>query len=290
MRGFYMTLGAVALQTAAVSGSVYAPPAYDIPAEVTTSEEAYPAVSVSSVAEVPVYSEAPVYSEPAVAESSAYEAPVYSQPAEESYPAVSVVSSEAPVYSEPAVYSSDVELTTSTVYATNVYTVTSCAPEVTNCPAGPHVTTETVALYTTVCPVTEVQSEQPKPTPTEWTTSTVYTTNVRTITSCAPEVTDCPNAPHVTTETIAVSTTICPVTEVQPPKTLSTQIPVPPYQSKPVAPKPEEPAHTTPVGTGSYIPPTATGTGPVIVPTAAAGRVGTGLVGAAAGLFVAALL
>ncbi|KAH7310140.1 hypothetical protein BKA65DRAFT_166725 [Rhexocercosporidium sp. MPI-PUGE-AT-0058] len=43
--------------------------------------------------------------------------------------------------------------TTSTVYATSVYTITSCAPTVTNCPLG-HVTTEIVKLYTTVCPVT----------------------------------------------------------------------------------------------------------------------------------------
>lgn len=51
-------------------------------------------------------------------------------------------------------------------------------------------------------------------------TSTVYSTSVQTITSCAPTVTDCPartesQSEIVTTVVIAVSTTICPVTETQ---------------------------------------------------------------------------
>jgi chitinase len=45
--------------------------------------------------------------------------------------------------------------TTSTAWKTTVYTVTSCAPTVTNCPAKVgHLTTETVIDYVTVCPVT----------------------------------------------------------------------------------------------------------------------------------------
>jgi len=49
---------------------------------------------------------------------------------------------------------------------------------------------------------------------TKWTTSTIYTTNTRTITSCAPTVTNCPvGHSTVITETIAISTTVCPVTE-----------------------------------------------------------------------------
>jgi chitinase len=40
------------------------------------------------------------------------------------------------------------------VYTTSIYTVTSCAPTITNCPVG-HVTTEIISLYTTVCPVAE---------------------------------------------------------------------------------------------------------------------------------------
>src|ERR1700748_2954396 len=45
--------------------------------------------------------------------------------------------------------------TTSTIYTTHVYTVTSCASTVTNCPAGEHVTTETVVVSTPVCPIEE---------------------------------------------------------------------------------------------------------------------------------------
>ncbi|KAF5020416.1 hypothetical protein F66182_7543 [Fusarium sp. NRRL 66182] len=153
---------------------------------------------------------------------------------------------------------------TSTVYTTDVKTITSCGPEVTNCPvtAGtPAVVTETIAVSTTICPVTEVvtndkpgypskpektgseekpeKPEAPKTTggsypnqttdvpeaPEETTfvtsydsTSTVYSTEVKTITSCGPEVTNCPvtaGTPAVVTETIAVSTTICPVTETR---------------------------------------------------------------------------
>jgi hypothetical protein len=42
--------------------------------------------------------------------------------------------------------------TLSTVYATTTYTISSCAPTITNCPYG-QVTTDTVILYTTYCPV-----------------------------------------------------------------------------------------------------------------------------------------
>jgi len=56
-----------------------------------------------------------------------------------------------------AVYTSKpTGLVTSTVYTTNVYTITSCPPTVTNCPVG-KVTSE-VTSYTTVCPVTAASS------------------------------------------------------------------------------------------------------------------------------------
>ncbi|KIH92995.1 hypothetical protein SPBR_03196 [Sporothrix brasiliensis 5110] len=77
----------------------------------------------------------------------------------------------------------------STIYSTEYQTITSCAPEVTNCPAR---------TSTKVHPLT---------------TSTVFSTTVHTITSCAPEVTNCPARSTVySTEVVAVSTTICPVT------------------------------------------------------------------------------
>lgn len=80
-------------------------------------------------------------------------------------------------------------MTTSTVLSTTVHTITSCAPEVTNCPARTH---------TKVYPVT---------------TSTVYSTTVHTITSCAPTVTNCPaHSTVLSTEIVAAYTTVCPVT------------------------------------------------------------------------------
>ncbi|KAI6782540.1 uncharacterized protein J7T54_003551 [Emericellopsis cladophorae] len=55
----------------------------------------------------------------------------------------------------------DVSMTTSTHFTTKTYTVTDCPPYVVDCPAGGYVTTVVVPVYTTVCPVTEVE-----PTPT----------------------------------------------------------------------------------------------------------------------------
>ncbi|KAF7559168.1 hypothetical protein G7046_g4976 [Stylonectria norvegica] len=51
---------------------------------------------------------------------------------------------------------------TSTVHSTTVYTVTSCAASVVNCPASwtkEIVVTRTIDLYTTICPVTETQAQ-----------------------------------------------------------------------------------------------------------------------------------
>ncbi|KAK0737019.1 hypothetical protein B0T21DRAFT_364247 [Apiosordaria backusii] len=84
----------------------------------------------------------------------------------------------------------------STVYSTEYYTVTSCAPEVTDCPASATVVTSSVFPIIT---------------------STIYATSTFTVTDCPETVTDCPaDSTHVVTETIAVSTTVCPVTEVEP--------------------------------------------------------------------------
>ncbi|KAH6607268.1 hypothetical protein Trco_003581 [Trichoderma cornu-damae] len=55
---------------------------------------------------------------------------------------------------------------TSTVFTTSVHTITSCAPNVTNCPARidkPVLTTVTVAVSTTVCPVTAIVTAGPGP-------------------------------------------------------------------------------------------------------------------------------
>ncbi|KAB5558640.1 hypothetical protein GE09DRAFT_1120139 [Coniochaeta sp. 2T2.1] len=79
----------------------------------------------------------------------------------------------------------------STVSTTEYFTVTSCGPTVTDCPASSTVTKSSVYPLTT---------------------STVYATTVKTITSCAPTVTNCPaHSTVVVTETNAISTTVCPV-------------------------------------------------------------------------------
>ncbi|KGQ04056.1 putative endo-1,3(4)-beta-glucanase [Beauveria bassiana D1-5] len=104
------------------------------------------------------------------------------------------------------------EWTTSTVYTTRTYTITSCAPTVINCPGKGHVVTETIPLYTTVCPVTPTAtttatSSHSVSAPGQPETSITKVTKTYTITSCAPTVTNCPVG-RVTTE--VVTSTICP--------------------------------------------------------------------------------
>jgi WSC domain/CFEM domain len=80
--------------------------------------------------------------------------------------------------------------TLSTVYATSIYTITSCAPTVTNCPAiiG-KVTTVIVSLYTTICPVTAPVALNPStPTASNKALPIAYTTVVVTeYTAICPE-------------------------------------------------------------------------------------------------------
>ncbi|KAK1765790.1 hypothetical protein QBC33DRAFT_543978 [Phialemonium atrogriseum] len=114
----------------------------------------------------PVSSEAPVY--PVSSEAPAYP-----------------VSSAAPVYpsSEAPAYPESSEAPESTVYSTEYFTITSCAPTVTDCPA------RSTQVYSTAYPVT---------------TSTIYSTNSYTTTEGS--------STYVVTETIPISTTVCPIT------------------------------------------------------------------------------
>ncbi|OTA70256.1 hypothetical protein K449DRAFT_7007 [Hypoxylon sp. EC38] len=133
-----------------------------------------------------------------------------------SYPTLGQTTTSS--YAVPSSSSEASQYTTSTIYTTSVHTITSCAPTVTNCPAGGYVTTETISIGTTVCPVTEGGSS-PKPTttvsvPEDYTTSTVEVTKTYTITSCKPTVTNCPVG-SVTTE-ISVTTTVFPVGNTSP--------------------------------------------------------------------------
>ncbi|KAI0838257.1 glycoside hydrolase superfamily [Hypoxylon sp. FL0890] len=172
---------------------------YSVSATTTESQSVYPTTTDSGYAT-------------ATASSSSSGYPSESQ---------SVTSSPYPTGS-----SSAVQYTTSTAYTTTIYTVTSCAPTVTNCPARGSVVTETIALYTTVCPVTETETQKPTTVPTYTnvavTTSTIYSTRIATITKCPASVTNCPVG-HATTEIVAVATTVVPVTvTVETPATTAT--------------------------------------------------------------------
>ncbi|KAF5561532.1 endochitinase 2 precursor [Fusarium napiforme] len=107
----------------------------------------------------------------------------------------------SPVYTKYPDNTYAVSMTTSTVCTTRVHTA-----------VDGYVVTETIPLYTTVCPVTGKAKPTNFAVPSQYETKTVYTTSVHTVTSCPPEVVDCPYG-SVTTETIPVYTTICPVTE-----------------------------------------------------------------------------
>ena len=67
--------------------------------------------------------------------------------------------------------------TLSTAYATKSYTITICAPTVTNCPVG-KVTTKTESLYTTYYPVIEVASTPAPATAPFQETTTVQVSSV----------------------------------------------------------------------------------------------------------------
>ncbi|KAK4682854.1 hypothetical protein QC764_119860 [Podospora pseudoanserina] len=92
----------------------------------------------------------------------------------------------------------------------------------------------------------------------KWTTSTVWATTTRTITSCPPVNPDCPaHSTVLTTVTIPVSTTICPVTETEapPPPPPPTTVLLP-SSSSPVT----TPAPPPPTTIGTIIPPPITTT------------------------------
>jgi hypothetical protein len=172
--------------------------------------------------------------------------------------------------------------TTSTVYTTSVYTITSCAPEVTDCPGKiGSVTTDVISLYTTICPVTETESSStwirtstpsaPITSETPWTTSTIYTTKEYTITSCPPEVTNCPYGSK--TSSVATYTTYCPVsTTLSPPVSTSTESGKPSGPATSAPPAPPAPVLST-ITISTCIPTYITS---VVTVTAVANPVSTG--------------
>nr|AIT18896.1 chitinase [Hirsutella thompsonii] len=118
-----------------------------------------------------------------------------------------------PVRPVTPIASSKAPLTTSTVYTTRVHTITACPPEVTKCPKG-KVVTETIALYTTVCPVTPTAQPTAQPDTPEYpsysvpavVTKTAYATKTHTL-ACPPGANDCRNGLQVVTEVVPWQTT-----------------------------------------------------------------------------------
>jgi hypothetical protein len=167
-----------------------------------------------------------------------------------------------------------IEYTTSTVLTTSVYTVTSCAPTVTNCPVG-HVTTDIITLYTTVCPVsatsTNIGTATSTSTPSfsnstgsstittsaSLTTSTIYTTDLITVTSCSSTVLHCPASlasEIIITSTRILYTTVCPVGATQTLTTTPSSSPAPATASTVlVSPLPLTPC-ATPIVSTIYTP------------------------------------
>ncbi|CAI7667464.1 unnamed protein product [Penicillium pancosmium] len=163
-------------------------------------------------------------------------------------PTAIVITAETPIGSssltQPAEQSSgSTPITTiSTVTTTEIYTITSCAASVTNCPANQqttYLTTETITYVTTICPeddkttATQVSGSTPTNSDTgviptsklqhastqttslpsaqgteasiphsHMTTSTVYATEIEVITACPPSVHNCP-AGQESTHTIS---------------------------------------------------------------------------------------
>ncbi|PQE15238.1 extracellular serine-threonine rich protein [Rutstroemia sp. NJR-2017a WRK4] len=96
-------------------------------------------------------------------------------------------------------------LTTSTVYATQVSTITSCAANVLHCPAsmtGTTVVTQTVVQYTTVCPVAEAESSAALASAAGSTPLPAFTT-----TSSPVQVAPSSITPKVTLTPVAVTST-----------------------------------------------------------------------------------
>jgi len=98
-----------------------------------------------------------------------------------------------------------VTLTTSVVYTESCETITPTSKG-----GKTRVVTHTVAVSTTVCPVTITEDNEPTYTrswPAGYTTSTIYATKTRTLTYPG-------KGPYATTEIVAVSTTVCPISDI----------------------------------------------------------------------------
>jgi len=156
--------------------------------------------------------------------------------------------------------------TTSTVYATSVYTITSCAATVTDCPARiGSVTTDIISLYTTICPVTATETGAPYPTSTAGGYPTGTGASNGTVPSY-PVSTYAPSYPSKSTTTIYECETS---SEVPTYPVSSEAAPTYPASSEaaPTYPASSEAAPTSPASTYSPAPIISTATISTCIPT-----------------------
>ncbi|KAH0034887.1 hypothetical protein KCU78_g2162, partial [Aureobasidium melanogenum] len=144
-------------------------------------------------------------------------------------PALSTSASAQMVSASPSNHGSQAPVTL-TRYITDVYTVTACPPEVTNCPASQKSTflaTNTIATYLTVQAASPTHVAQSSGihalmsgsavdntvSNTIYTTSTLYSTSTQTVMACPSSVKDCPASEKTVyrTEVVKAYTTVCPV-------------------------------------------------------------------------------
>ncbi|KAI5867831.1 hypothetical protein GGS23DRAFT_199925 [Durotheca rogersii] len=245
------------------SSSVPAQSSSSVPAQ--SSSSSVPAQSSSSVPAQSSSSSVPAQSTssiPAGSTSSSVEIPSSSAsvPGVPSYPGQgqSTVSSVG-ASSTPGSSSSAVETTSSAAGSTSSVAIPGTSSGAIVSSSATEGTSSTAAIPSSSAVVSSFSVTS------YLTTSTVFTTSVQTITSCGPEVPDCPaGSTAVTTVTIPISTTICPVTETIGVSTPATQA----TQSASV-PAPAE-STTAPIGSStgvqpigsSTVPASSTGSGP----------------------------
>ncbi|KAK4167003.1 hypothetical protein QBC43DRAFT_298176 [Cladorrhinum sp. PSN259] len=99
--------------------------------------------------------------------------------------------------------------------STGGYPIGTESPTDTGYPIG---TASSSGSPDTITQPTGYPTASPSSEETEFTTSTIFSTTLVTVTSCAPTITKCPaHSTRVITKTIAISTTICPVTPTSTP-------------------------------------------------------------------------
>ncbi|KAE9376144.1 glycoside hydrolase family 16 protein [Stipitochalara longipes BDJ] len=199
--------------SSSTSSSVYSTPTAD-PASSSSSSSSLVSSSVSSSSttdDPPSSVPATTTTSGSLTASSSY--PYFMLPSTSSLPPFitqSPSSSSLPTPTSSPVY------ITSTVYKTSIYTITSCAATVTDCPARiGSLTTETISLYTTVCPVEEAETAAATP-PANPVKSYYTTVVVTTYTSI------CPTGPTTITATTTITFALGNTAAKSPPAALTT--------------------------------------------------------------------